>query len=65
MQTCFKFDENGKKTKQTIHNLFGFYSTGKSVLKSTTRLTLTLSALNIDPSNLYHILWAPNRLKEC
>ena len=65
MQTCFKLDENGKKTKQKIHNLFGFYITRKWVLKSTTRFTLTLSALNIDPSNLYHIVWVPNRLKEC
>ena len=26
---------------------------------------LTLLALNIDPSKLYHILWVPNRLKKC
>ena len=34
MQTCFKLDENGKKTKQKIQNLFGFYSTRKWVLKA-------------------------------
>ena len=61
----FQTRRKWNKTKQKIHNLFGFYSTRKWVLKSTTRFTLTLSALNIDPSNLYHILWVPNRLKEC
>ena len=66
MQTCFKLDENGtKQNKKYTSYLFGFYSTRKWVLKSTTRFTLTLSVLNIDPSNLYHILWVPNRLKEC
>ena len=29
MIMCFKPDEGGKKTKQKIHNLFGFYSTRK------------------------------------
>ena len=51
MQGCFKLDESN--------------STRKRVLKSTVRFTLTLLALSIDPVKLYHILWVPNRLKEC
>ena len=35
-----------------------------SVEKHTMRFPLTVLALGIDPSDLYHILWFPNRLKK-
>ena len=34
-----------------------------SVKKHNIRFTLTLLALSIDPTNLYHVLWVPKRIE--